>query len=46
MNIWLKEIEITDDDKYCDLLIELAHYQDAYARPVPEDFTKEDFDFF
>ena len=46
MNIWLKEIDINDDDKYCDLLIELASYEDVHARPVPMDFTKEDFLFF
>ena len=46
MNIWLKEVEINDDDKYCDLLIELASYEDVYARPVPSDFTKDDFEFF
>lgn len=46
MNIWLKEIDINDDEKYCDLLIELANYNDVYARPVPNDFSKEDFEFF
>lgn len=46
MNIWLKAVDINDDDKYCDLLIELASYHDAYARPVPRDFTKDDFDTF
>ena len=46
MNIWLKEVEINDDDRYCDLLIELASYEDVYARPVPSDFTKEDYEIF
>ena len=46
MNIWLKEVDINDDDKYCNLLIELASYRDVYARPVPSDFSKDDFDSF
>lgn len=46
MNIWLKEIDINDDDRYCNLLIELANYEDVYARPVPNDFTKDDFEYF
>ena len=43
MNIWLKPVSLEDDEEYCDLLIELANYEDAYARPVPADFTSEDF---
>lgn len=46
MDIWLKEVDINDDDKYCNLLIELASYHDVYARPVPSDFSKDDFDSF
>lgn len=46
MNIWLKEISIDDDKKYCDLLMELANYKDVHARPVPSDFTYEEFESF
>lgn len=46
MNIWLKLVSMEDDKKYCDLLIELANYKDAYARPVPPDFTYDDFESF
>lgn len=46
MNIWLKEIEYSDDQKFCDLLIELANYENVYARPVPSDFKYEDFVYF
>ena len=45
-NIWLKEISIADDLSYCDLLIELANYEDAYAKPVPSDFAYEEFESF
>ena len=43
MNISLKPIEIEDGQEYCDLLIELARYDDVYARPVPRDFEESDF---
>lgn len=46
MNIWLKEIELNDDKRFCDLLIELANYKDVYARPVPNDFTYNDYEGF
>ena len=46
MNIWLKEINIEDGEEYCNCLLELAHYPDAYARPVPSDFTAEEFPSF
>lgn len=46
MNIWLKEISIDDDKRFCDLLIELANYKDVYARPVPKDFTPDEFESF
>ena len=46
MNIWLRPIEIEDTQEYCDLLIELARYDDVYARPVPSDFEPSDFDSF
>lgn len=46
MNIWLKEIELEDGKDYCDLLIELAQYKDVHARPVPEDFTEDEFEGF
>jgi len=46
MNIWLKEISLDDDKKFCDLLIELANYQDVFARPVPNDFTYDDYEYF
>lgn len=45
-NIWLKMLELDDDRQYCDLLIELANYENAFARPVPKDFGYEDFEFF
>lgn len=45
-NIWLKLVDETDDKIFCDLLIELANYDDAFAHPVPKDFTYEDFIFF
>lgn len=45
-DIWLKPIDMNDDKKYCDLLIELANYKDAFARPVPNDFTHEEFENF
>ena len=46
MNIWLKEIDINDGYIYCELLLELASYENVHARPVPSDFSKEDFEFF
>ena len=46
MNIWLKEVDISDDDRFFNLLIELSNYEDVYARPVPSDFSKEDFEYF
>lgn len=46
MNIWLKEISVNDDEKFCDLLIELANYKDVYARPVPSDFSYDDYESF
>jgi len=46
MNIWLKEVELEDDKRYCDLLIELANYENAYAHPVPSDFTYDDYEIF
>lgn len=46
MNIWLKEISIDDGPEYCNCLLELARYPDAYARPVPSDFTAEEFPSF
>lgn len=46
MNIWLKEISLEDEKNYCDLLIELANYKDVYARPVPSDFSYDDFELF
>lgn len=46
MNITLKPIEIEDGQEYCDLLIELARYEDAYARPVPSDFEPYEFESF
>lgn len=46
MNIYLKEIELEDDKKYFDLLVELANYKDVYAKPVPEDFLYEEFESF
>ncbi len=46
MNIWLKPISVEDGKEYCDLLIELARYPDAYARPVPEDFAEDEFEGF
>ena len=46
MNIYLKEITIEDDKRYCDLLIELSRYKDVYARPVPDDFEYSDYEHF
>jgi len=46
MNIWLKPISLEDGQEYCDLLIELARYPDAYARPVPADFEPHEFASF
>lgn len=46
MNIWLKPIELSDGEQYCNLLIELANYKDVHARPVPEDFESKDFASF
>lgn len=45
-NIWLKEVELSDGREYCDLLMKLASYDDVYARPVPSDFTYDDFNSF
>lgn len=45
-NIWLKSIALDDGIDYCNLLIELANYENAYARPVPSDFTQDDFASF
>lgn len=46
MNIWLKELSENDDKIYFDLLVELAGYKDAYARPVPEDFSYSEYEYF
>ena len=46
MNITLKPIELEDGQEYCDLLIELARYENVYARPVPSDFEPHEFDSF
>ena len=46
MNIWLKELSEEDGIEYCELLIELASYPDVYAKPVPSDFTHNDFASF
>lgn len=46
MNITLKPIELEDGKEYCDLLIELARYEDVYARPVPSDFEPHEFESF
>ena len=46
MNINLKPIELEDGQEYCDLLIELARYEDVYARPVPQDFEPHEFPSF
>ncbi|MBQ6840629.1 MAG: GNAT family N-acetyltransferase [Bacilli bacterium] len=46
MNIWLKEVNVNDGQEFCDLLIELASYPDAYAKPVPSDFTQDNFESF
>lgn len=46
MNIYLKEISIEDDKKYFDLLLELANYENVYAKPVPGDFDYSEFDSF
>ena len=45
-DIWLKPLEIEDGKQYCDLLIELANYKNAFARPVPSDFMYDDFEKF
>ena len=46
MNIWLKEIELDDGIKYYELLSELSRYEDVYAKPVPEDFSLEEYEYF
>lgn len=46
MKIFLKPLELSDGQEYCDLLIELAQYKDTYARPVPQDFETSDFKEF
>lgn len=46
MNITLKPIELEDGQEYCDLLIELARYENVYARPVPSDFEPHEFESF
>jgi len=46
MNIWLKEISLEDGLEFCDLLIELASYDEAYAKPVTSDFSTDDYEFF
>ncbi len=46
MNIWLKPIESSDGQEYCNLLIELSRYEDAFAKPVPDDFEPEEFSSF
>ena len=38
--------EVEDEDEFCDLLIELARYENTYARPVPSDFEPHEFDSF
>ena len=46
MNVWLKELSLDDGDAFCNVLITLATYKDVYARPVPSDFTKEEYPGF
>lgn len=46
MNVWLKEIDIKDGQEYLDLLMELASYKDVYAKPVPEDFSQDEYETF
>ena len=46
MNIYLKEISIEDGPEFCNCLLELAGYKDAHARPVPSDFTADEFNSF
>ena len=46
MDIWLKEVSVEDGNEFCDLLIELASYEEAYAKPVPKDFSYDDFEMF
>ena len=43
MDVYLKELTETDGHDYYDLLIELASYDDALAKPVPEVFPYEEF---
>ena len=46
MDIWLKELDINDGKEYLELLMTLSSYDDVYARPVPSDFSREEFEFF
>ena len=46
MNIWLKELSINDGKEYFDVLMTLSKYPDVFARPVPEDFTEEEYPTF
>lgn len=46
MDIWLKEVALEDGIEYFNLLMELTNYKDVYARPVPEDFTMDDYESF
>ena len=46
MNIWLKELSQEDDKSYFDLLMELANYDDVYAKPVSKDFTYSEYEKF
>ena len=46
MNIWLKPISMEDGDDFYNCLMELSNYEDAYAKPVPEGFPREDFASF
>lgn len=42
----VKKVSVDDDNGYCDLLIELANYDDVYDRPVPRDFYYSDYKLF
>ena len=46
MNVWLKERSLDDGDEFYNVLMTLATYKDVYARPVPNDLTKEEYPSF
>lgn len=46
MNIWVKEVSISDGEEYFSLLNELSSYADVHAKPIPEPINYDDYKYF